>query len=106
MEASKEVVLTAYSYFGGRCEVKFTESGYEVLCDTRKCKDGYLHVSDGAPEAVTPAVAEQLIKYFYNHKAELPGLGATPQSKYLAGYTLAQREAIGNGGKRAYYNRI
>lgn len=100
-----EIILKADSYSGGACEVKFNESGWELINDTRNCKDGYLHITNDAPEEITEKLCEILIKYLYQHEAGMPGLGATPQSKYLSGYSIEEMEKIGNNGKRAFYNR-
>lgn len=103
---SAEITLKADSYFGGTCEVKFDENGWELINDTRNGKDGYLHVADNAPEEITEKLCKNLIKYIYQHEAGIfPGLGATPQSKYLSGYSVEEKEKIGNNGKRAFYNR-
>lgn len=100
-----EIILRADSYFGGDCKIKFTETGWEVLEDTRKVKEGYLHIDEDSPEEISEKVCETLIKYFYQHISELPGIGATPQTKYLYMYSREERERIGNNGKRAFYNR-
>lgn len=101
---SREIILKGYSYFGGCCLIKFTESGWEVLEDSREVKDGYLHVDDESPEEISEKVCETLIKYFYQHDMELPGIGSTPQEKYLRNYTREEREKIGNNMGKVFYN--
>jgi hypothetical protein len=101
----KETVLTARSYFGGSCRVKFTEDGYEILSDDREVQEGYLHVYPESAEAITEACRDQIIKYFYSHDVwgGEPGLGASPQTQYFGGLSLSDREAIGNKGERGLY---
>lgn len=89
--------------------IEFGEQGYRVIRDTRpdgKGFAGYLHCDpEISAESITPAVRDTMISYYFNHPANLPGLGATPQRQYMQGLTMADREQIGNQGKRGYYNR-
>lgn len=87
--------------------IEFTEDGWRVLKDNRPtgynvC--GYLHVIEGvSAEAVTDAVRDQIIRYYYNHPKNLPGIGATPQTQYMNGLTIEDRERIGNDGALSFY---
>lgn len=115
---SKVTILTAYPYttpevsralYPEHCQivVEFTESGYRVTKDNRPtgyniC--GYLHIEDGvSADEITDAVRDQIIKYYFSHPQNLPGIGATPQTQYMSGLSLEERERIGNSGKRAFY---
>lgn len=98
------VTLQATSYFGGQCTIEFSETGYTVLEDTRKANDGYLHLISDSPESITIACRSQLIKYFFNHPKELPGLGGTPQRRYFQNIKdINEFESIGNNGKKGVY---
>ena len=87
--------------------IEFTEDGWQVIEDTRKPDDkltGYLHwYEDISANEITDAVRDQIIKYYYNHPRNLPGVGATPQKRYMQGLSIEERERIGNGGDAAYY---
>lgn len=97
-------VLTAYGYKYGKCVIEFTEKGYNVIEDNRDIKVGYLHVyeNEGSANEITDLVRDQIIKYFYNHDIDLPGIGSTPQKLYMQGLTLSDREKIA-GVSKAYY---
>jgi hypothetical protein len=113
-EEQNETILTAYEDKGERVSIKFDGTGWEIIGDTRKDKgksSGYLHCYfDSVPaapvsaRAVTEAVRDQMIQYYYNHDIRsLPGIGATPQARYFRGLTIEEKEAIGNNGKKSYY---
>ncbi len=102
-EPRPSTILKATSYFGGSCLVEITETGWRVLIDDRNTKDGWLHICDLSAPAITEACRDQLLKYMYIPCTSVPGVGASPQRQYLAGMSLAERERIGNDGKRAYY---
>lgn len=103
-ELAREVVLRSYGYtHGGYCDVRIHENGWELLCDTTQGDQGYLHVTDSCPERVSARVCESMILYFYQHGSDMPGLGATPQTRYLHDYSIDEREAIGNSGHRSIY---
>jgi hypothetical protein len=113
-EEQNETILTANEDKGEWVSIKFDETGWEIVEDTRKDKgksSGYLHcyfnsalVVPVSARAVTEAVRDQMIKYYYNHDIwSLPGIGATPQRRYFRDLTTEEREAIGNNGKKCYY---
>ena len=81
--------------------IRFSEAGYEILHDGGD--KSYLHVCDESALAVTDACRDQMLRYYYTHDRNLPGLGSTPQTLYFRGLTIDQCEAIGNSGQRAYY---
>lgn len=95
-EPANELILNAGDQYGNSCTVKFTEHGWEVLDRTEKKSLGYLHVDFDSPKNVTSGVCESLIRYSYCHEEGLPGLGGTPQQKYLYNYSAEDRERIGN----------
>lgn len=97
------ITLTAQSYFGGIMTVRFDESGWQIVADTRKVSDGYLHIDDTSPADITRALRDTLIRYLYSHGPDMPGLGRTVQVRYFAGLSLAEREAIGNNGRHGVY---
>lgn len=105
---SKSTRLTAYSLRNEAVIVEFTETGYVVVLDERKDPNGYsgyLHYYEGSSaESVTEAVRDQMIKYFFTHPENLPGIGATPQQKYWDGLSITDIERIGNDGKQGLYN--
>jgi hypothetical protein len=84
--------------------VEFTESGWAVIEDSREVKVGYLHITEDSAEAITDACRDTMIRYFYQHDENTPGIGATPQKKYWGDLTREDLERIGNSGKRGYYN--
>ena len=92
------------TYGNDSCIVMFTESGYEVVSDARKVKVGYLHINDDSSESITDECRNQIAKYMFNHPDNMPGLGRTAMEKYFVGLTKADVEAIGNDGKKAFYN--
>lgn len=103
MTKATQITLTAHSYFGGECVVRITESGYDVISDTRTVSDGYLHLDDNSPEQITDALRDSMLRYFFNHPLNsTPGIGATPQ-KYFRGLSILEREQIGNNGQRGTY---
>jgi hypothetical protein len=103
-----------YGVDGGECIIEFTETGYNIIKDTRathkidflneEFKGGYLHICEESAEEITEACRNQIIKYFYNHDKLLPGLGATVTERYFKGLTREEAEKIGNEGKKAFYN--
>jgi len=99
-------ILRATSYFGGHCLVSFSETGFEVIEDTRDYKDGYLHIFENSATAITDACRNQIIKYFYNHRSfdvNSPGIGATPQHQYFSNLSIEEMENIGNNNKKCFY---
>ncbi len=97
--------LIAYSLFGGQAVVEFTEQGWELIEDTREVKVGYLHIEDGvSAPAITDAVRNNMIAYFFSHPEGTPGIGATPQKQYWTGLNTRDLEQIGNQSKQGYYN--
>ena len=101
----------------GECVIEFTETGYNVIHDTRtvhrvdfldkEYKEGYLHICEESADEITEACRNQIIIYFYNHDNNLlPGIGATVTECYFEGITIKEAEKIGNNGKKAYYNSI
>ena len=101
--AATSTILKA-SVGRGECLVKFSESGYEVIKDNRDIRVGYLHICTESSEQITDMCRDQIIKYMYNTPRKMPGIGTTVISKYFGGLTKAEAEAIGNGGKKVYYN--
>lgn len=87
--------------------IEFTEDNWTVVEDTRSPDDnlrGYLHwYEDISAEEITDKVRDQIIKYYYNHPDNLPGVGATPQKRYMKGLSIEERERIGNSGNPAWY---
>ena len=115
---SKTTILTAYPYMipevgralypdGCQIVIEFTETGYRVIKDNRPTGyniSGYLHIEDGvSAEEITDPVRDQIIKYYYNHPQNLPGIGVTPQRQYLKGIGHKEREAIGNNMEQGFY---
>lgn len=110
---SNSTKLASYPYMVDRHKpqaeiiVEFSESGYRVLSDTRETGyniNGYLHCYDDLSAVeITDAVRDQIIKYYYNHPDNLPGIGATPQRQYMSGLSIEQRETIGNNGEQTFY---
>lgn len=107
---ASEVTFSAEDHVGGRCRIKFSEEGYTVLEFSPKSVLGgvndYLHVGEGAPEEITEACRNQIIKYFFNHPDSFPGVGASIQTAYFLGLTTEEMERIGNNGERAYYDTV
>lgn len=82
---ARNIVLTAHSPFGeGHTTIWFYEGGWEVIENTipKGGVQGYLHVDDSSPDFITDELAQTLREYWAYFDPELPGLGATPQSKY------------------------
>lgn len=99
-------ILKANSYFGGTCVIQFTETGCEIISDTRRVKDGYLHICEKSADAITDACRDSIIKYLYSHDvATLPGIGETPQAAYFKGLSRSDTERIGGVDGTVYYNR-
>jgi hypothetical protein len=110
--------LYGYPVIGtGRIVVEFDESGWNIIEDTRSegSIGGYLHIGqnedgDISADAVTDQVRDSIIRYSYyinsiafNNPKNLPGIGASPQTQYMSGLSIAEREEIGNKGQRAFY---
>ena len=95
---------TLEAIYGGSCVVKFSESGYEVISDTRSVKVGYLHITDESAADITDECRNQIITYMFSHPDNMPGIGQTTMEQYFAGLTKADVAAIGNNGKKAFYN--
>jgi hypothetical protein len=103
MNKKTSTILKAYSYFGGNAEVEIHEKGWGLLSDTREVKDGYLHIFDGSAEEITDACRDMMIRYFFRHGSDMPGLGATPQQRYFSALSIEDIQIIGNEGCKAYY---
>lgn len=88
--------------------VEFSEEGWRVLKDNRPTgykPTGYLHVNDMSAESITDEVRDEIVKYYYQHPKNLPGIGATPQRQYMRGLSIDDRERIGNDGRSSLYAR-
>lgn len=107
----KSTRLYGYPVIGdGRIVIEFNEAGWHIVEDSRSSDHigGYLHIGDDSADEITEAVRDNIIKYMYqadriNSPQHLPGVGATPQHKYMKGLSIDDLEAIGNDGKRAFY---
>lgn len=100
---SKTTILRAYCTTGGSCTILFDEIGWKVLNDTRQSNLGYLHMCEESAPEITEKCRNSIIRYFYGHAPELPGLGASPQQAYWKNLSIKNIEDIGNNGKMSYY---
>lgn len=77
-EPVNEITLTSHD----GTTVHFTEDGWEVIKIGNRASHGYLQVDDDSPDHITNDLKKILVEFWGREPDGMPGLGATPQTKY------------------------